>query len=155
MKKHKYLLAVAALSVGVLTACGDNEEVTNAPNDAPTEQSNGAATETPANAPFNFTQFSVDADYGGNKNIEASYDNESTGVEASYENDLTSEKLNGNDAFSKLEPMFEGFTFDVNTPNDQVIQQVKDAFTIGEDYRELEIDVKFADGSEKEYRDMK
>ena len=155
MKKYKGLLAVAALSIGVLAACGDREEVTNAPDNAPTEQDNGGATQIPADAPFNFTQFSLDVDYGSNKDFDVSYENESTGVEASYENDVTNEMLNGNDAYTKLEPIFKGFTFDINTPNEDVIKEVKQAFNVGEDYKELEIDVKFADGSEKEFKDVK
>lgn len=156
MKKYKGLLAVSVLSLGILAACGDDEEVTNAPQNAPTEQENGTTeTETSADAPFSFTHFSLDVDYDGYKDFDVEYENESTGVEASYQNDLTNEKLSGNDAYTKIESVLKGFTFNVNTPDKQVIQEVKDAFKVGEDYKELEIDVRFADGGEKEYRDVK
>lgn len=155
MKKLKGLFILSTLSIGILAACGDDEEVTNAPDNAPVEQENGAAVPIPADAPFNFTQFSLDVDYGVNKSLEVSYDNESTGVEAAYESDLSNEKLNGNDAYTKMEPIFKGFTFDINTSNEEVIQQVKEAFNVEEDYKELEIDIRFSDGAEKEYRDVK
>lgn len=155
MKSYKKLLAISILSAAFLVACGDDEEVTNAPDNAPTEQENGATTETITDAAYNFTKFSLDVDYNDNKSLDASYENESTGVEASYENDLNNEKISGNDAFAKMEPMFKNFTFDINTPNDQVIQQVKEAFNVGDDYKEFELEVRYADGAEKEYREVK
>ena len=135
MKSYKKLLAISVLATAFLVACGDDEEVTNAPENAPTEPEQDMSTELSPDAPFNFTNFSLDVEYSGNKNLDVSYENEYTGVEASYENDLTNEKISGNDAFSKMKPMFEGFTFDLSTPNDEVIKQVKEAFEVGDDYR--------------------
>lgn len=155
MRSYKRILAISCLSAAFLVACGDDEEVTNAPENAPTEQENGTSTAAPTDAPFLFTKFSLDVDYGDNKEFEVDYDNESTGVEASYDHDINNEKINGDDAYTKIEPMFKQLTFDVNTPNEEVISEVKKVFNVGEDYKEFDLEVRFADGTEKKYHEMK
>lgn len=160
MKRYTKWFMPVLLSVMVLAACNDDDEVTTAPNTAPTEQDDDKGTttqtEVATDAPFKFSSFSLDVDYGVNKKVEADYDNESTGVEASYENNLEkNEKLNGDDAYKKLEPIFKSFTFDATTANDAVIAEVLKAFELQEDYKEFELEVRFADGAEKEYKVVK
>ncbi len=174
MKKTKWL--AVPLSMLLLAACGngdDKENVTNAPENAPTEQ-NGNATGTNdnngtntnnntgnneavsnANATFDFTHFSVDADYSMTESFEADYENEQSGVEASIEDDVKGERLYGDDAYARLEPILQGFTFDQSTSDDEVIAEVLKGFGLAEDYQDIEIEVRFADGTEKEYHQRK
>lgn len=172
MKKTKWL--AVPLSMLLLAACGnDEEDVTNAPEDAPTEQegnttntndNNGTNTNdntgnngtvSNANPSFDFTHFSVDADYSMTESFEAEYENEQSGVEASIEDDVNGENLYGDEAYARLEPIFEGFTFDQSTADDEVISEVLQAFDLAEDYQDIEIEVRFADGTEKEYHQRK
>ena len=160
MKLYMKWLFITALSVFVLGACNnDEDEVTDAPKDVPTEQEddNGITTQTklPEDPPFAFSSFSLDVDYGVNKNVEVDYESEASGVEASYDNDLSNEKLTGNEAYDKLEPIFKNFTFDATTANDEVIAEVLKAFDLQNDYKEVEIEIRYADGSEKEYKEVK
>lgn len=171
MKNIKWL--VIPLSLLLLAACGDeNDDVTNPPENAPTEgtadnndtANNGTTNNgdtannnavTNGNNTFDFTHFSLDVDYSATQDFEVDYENEQSGVEASYEDEINNEKLYGNDAYSKLEPTFQSFTFDQNTADDEVIAEVLQAFDLGDDYQKLELEIRFTDGTEKEYRKEK
>lgn len=155
MKNLKLLLAVP-LVAGVLYAC-NNDEVENTPENAPVEsdtekRGNGNAAK---NAVFNFTDFSLDVDYSATESYDVDYDNERTGMEAEIEDDRNNEKLYGDEAFTKLEPLFKQLTFDSTTPNDEVIDQVISVFNIKDDYQSIEVEVKFADGTKKEFERIK
>ena len=168
MKHVKWL--VIPLSLWLLVACGDeNDEVTNLPENAPTEgtannndtANNGTTnngetandtTATNGHNKFQFTHFSLDVEYSATKSFEAEYENETSKVEASYEDEINNEKLYGNDAYSKLEPIFQSFKFDQNTADDEVIAEVLQAFNLAEDYQNLELEIRFGNGTEKEYR---
>lgn len=152
-KKHAlYALPLAAL---LLAACGDDEEVTTAPENAPTEQEKEDTISTSENAPFNFAKFSLDVDYGVTKNVEVDYSNESSGVEASYTNDTTDTNLTGDEAYSYLEPIFKTFTFDGSSSQDDVIQQVIDGFKLDQDFNELDVEITFDNGTEVEFTSKK
>ena len=170
MKKMKWL--ALPLSVLLLAACGNDEEVKDVPEDAPTEQNDGTtgtnnATDTQndntdtnhtvsnANPSFDFTHFSLDVEYSMTESFEAEYENEESRVEASIEDDVNGEKVYGDDAYTQLEPIFKAFTFDAATAEDEVIAEVLKAFNLKEDYTDLELEVRFADGTEKEYQKKK
>lgn len=156
MKNLKHLLVVP-LVVGALYGCND-EEVKDAPADAPVEsnatqdENNNATTESTL---FNFTNFSLDVDYSVTESYEVEYENDKSGMEAELEDDRNNEKLRGDEAYTKLEPLFKQLTFDSTTPNDEVIDQVISVFNIADDYESVEVEVKFADGNEKEFKRMK
>ena len=144
------------LVAGVLFGC-NNEEVDNVNQntavESPTEnQVHGNAAK---NAVFNFREFSLDVDYPENKSYEADYDYERSGMEAELEDDRNNEKLYGDEAFKKMEPLLKQLTFDSTTPNDEVINQVISVFNIADDYQKIDIEVKFQDGTKKEYERMK
>ena len=184
MKNMKWL--AIPLSLLLLAACGNdnNDEVTNTPENAPTEgttdnngttnndttnnnnnnanndmngegATNGNNTVTNANNSFDFTEFSLDVDYSATQDFEVEYENDESGVEASYKDDVNNEKLYGNDAYGKIESMFKSFTFDKNTSEDEVISEVLKAFNVPEDYQQFDLEVRFADGTEKEYYKVK
>ena len=191
MKNIKWL--VIPLSFWLLAACGNaNDEVTETPENAPTEgttdnngdvnngttnngttdngtanndtngegatnnnMANGNNAVTNGNYDFDFTEFSLDVDYSATKEFEVDYENDESGVEASYKDDVNNEKLYGNDAYGKIESMFKSFKFDKNTPEDEVISEVLKAFNLPEDYQQFELEVHFADGTEKEYYKVK
>lgn len=153
MIQKRWLLLPAAMFV--LAACND-EEVTNAPDSAPTEQEgNNDVVTTSSDAPFNFAKFSLDVDYDGTTSVEIDYSNESTGVEASYKNDKTNETLTGNTAYHYLEPIFEDFSFNAASSQDEVIDEVIRAFNLDENFNELDMDITFDNGSEVEYMRQK
>ena len=158
LKKIALLLAIGTSAF--LVACGDKEEVTNLPDNAPTEQkttnnNTSNTTTTTKEASFNFTHFDLDVKYANNQSYEVSYENEATGAEAKIEDEVNNTVVQGNDAANQLIPIFEGFTFDATTDDDVVIDQVLQKFNLPDNYLEVEIEVKFADGKEREYRRVK
>jgi len=42
-------------------------------------------------------------------------------------------------------------TFDENTPDDEVLNEVLEAFEIPEEAKNIELDIEFQNGTEKEY----
>ena len=169
------------LSLLLLAACGNdnNDEVTNTPENAPTEgttnnngttdnnnnngttnndmngegatTTNNAVTNANNNA-FDFTHFSLDVDYGGAQEFDVEYENEQSGVEASYEDDVNNNRYYGNDAYDRMESVFQSFKFNKDTSEDEVIKEVLNAFNLPEDYQKFDLEVRFADGTEKEYK---
>lgn len=155
MKNLNVLLAVPLIA-GVLYGC-NKDEVKDVPEKAPvesntTQEENNNAAES---ALFNFTNFSLDVDYSTTESYEVDYDNEKSGMEAELEDDRNNEKLHGDAAFSKLEPLFKQLTFDTTTSNDDVIDQVISVFNIADDYNSIKVEVKFEDGTEKEFERIK
>lgn len=148
MKKH-FLLSTS-LSFLLLAACS-SDEVTTAPDNAPTEQNNSPTDTSPTNELFNFTKFNVDVRYDGRKSFDAEYENEPSSVEAKIEDDLTDDVLNGDAAYTKLEPIFKNFTFTSATADEEIVQQVLQGFNLPDNYIEFDIDIEFTDGVKKEF----
>ena len=169
------------LSLLLLAACGNdnNDEVTDTPENAPTEGTtnnngttgnnnnngttnndmNGEGTATNNNAvtnannsAFDFTHFSLDVDYANAQDFDVEYENEQSGVEASYEDNINNEQFYGNDAYDRMESVFQSFKFNKDTSEDEVIKEVLNAFNLPEDYQKFDLEVRFADGTEKEYK---
>ena len=136
----KKLLLLTILSV-FLVACGDKEQVDNGNNTATLNH--------------NFAEFNLDIDYSPTEKYEASFEKDVDGFEASIEDQINNEKLHGNEAYDKLNPILEKLTFDATTPNEQVIEEVLSAFGLNPNYIEFELDVLFSDGTPKEYRLIK
>ena len=95
LKKIALLLAIGTSAF--LVACGDKDEATNLPDNAPTEQNTtnnntsntSNTTTTTKDAAFNFTHFDLDVKYANNQSYEVSYENEATGAEAEIEEKIT------------------------------------------------------------------
>lgn len=143
----------------VLVACGDNDEVENPPENAAegnqqqTEENN-TANESTDNTGYKFTHFDLDADYQDNNDaLDVDYENETNDqMEASYLDQSQDIDLNGDAAMEELDSMFSSFNFDENTPDEEVLNAVSEAFSIPEDAQNIELEIQFSGGAEKEYR---
>lgn len=152
----KSIFLVIALSI-FLVGCGDKDEATNVPDNAPIEEettNNSNTTNNTADTSYNFTQFNLEVDYPNNQKYDVEYENETTGSEAKIEDQVNNNVVQGNEAINQLVPIFETLKFDNTTSDEDVLNQVIEAFNISNDYIEIELDVQFADGIEKEYRKM-
>ncbi|CAM5194660.1 YusW-like protein OS=Ureibacillus acetophenoni OX=614649 GN=SAMN05877842_11635 PE=4 SV=1 [Ureibacillus acetophenoni] len=168
MKNLTLLLGTPVLALFLL-GCNDEDKVTNVPDNAPVEgtatntqtDTNDTTTDTQTDdtqtggATFNFTHFDLDVEYGNNQEYDVDYENETDGMEAEIKDDIGNKVLSGDEAFEVLSPIFEKFTFDQNTANDVVISEVLNAFNLDENYQSLELEVKFTDGTIKEYTKRK
>lgn len=148
MMKNLKLLLVVPLVAGALYGCNKNE-VKDVPASAPVE------TNVAEVAMFTFTEFSLDVEYSATESYEVDYENRRSGMEAEIEDDRSNEKLRGDEAYTKLEPLFKKLTFDSATPNDEVIEQVISVFPIGDDYQSIKVEVEFEDGTKKEFKRIK
>lgn len=144
------------LVAGVLLGCSNNE-VNDVSQNTPIESNteNQVHDNAAKNAVFNFKEFSLDVDYSATESYEVDYDYERSGMEAELEDDRKNEKLYGNEAYTKIEPLLKQLTFDSTTPNDEVINQVISVFNIADDYQKIDVEVKFQDGTKKEFERMK
>ncbi|MGG2072148.1 YusW family protein [Lysinibacillus irui] len=153
--KCKLLLAVSLVTV-ILYGC-NKDEVKDVPANAPADQNASQQTgETPTDKmTFNFIEFSLDVDYSATESYEVEYEDKKTGIEAKLQDDRKNEKLQGDEAYTKLEPLFKQLNFDSTTPNDEVIDQVIKVFNIDDSFQSIEVDVEFVDGNEKEFKRIK
>ncbi|MFL1998941.1 YusW family protein [Lysinibacillus irui] len=153
--KCKLLLAVSLVTV-ILYGC-NKDEVKDVPANAPADQNASQQTgETPTDQmTFNFIEFSLDVDYSATESYEVEYEDKKTGIEAKLQDDRKNEKLQGDEAYTKLEPLFKQLNFDSTTPNDEVIDQVIKVFNIDDSFQSIEVDVEFVDGNEKEFKRIK
>lgn len=153
--KCKLLLAVSLVTV-ILYGC-NKDEVKDVPANAPADQNASQQTgETPTDqVTFNFIEFSLDVDYSATESYEVEYEDKKTGIEAKLQDDRKNEKLQGDEAYTKLEPLFKQLNFDSTTPNDEVIDQVIKVFNIDDSFQSIEVDIEFVDGNEKEFKRIK
>ena len=80
----------------VLGACGDKEQVSDTPDSKQ------------AQSEFGFQAFDLDIDTADQQDaIDASFDIDVSETEAEYENKLENKKLNGDEAYAELEPIFK------------------------------------------------
>lgn len=166
MKKLLSLTMCAGLLV--LGACGNNDAndkdtVKNPPENAPVENGNdndtvdntGSSTDNKQNTAntdsIPFISFDLDVDYDNFKSFEVDYDNETDGMEAKIEDELNNRTLRGDEALAELRSRFESYKFDKNTAPDEVINEVIKSFDLKDNYKQVDLEIKFADGTEKEY----
>lgn len=162
-KKNAVPAALLFSSVLALAACGNADEVeepvsnenTEKPANSSTDSSPGGGLdeESIGGKTFGFTEFSLDVDYPDQEDaLDVSYDEDRDQVEAEYENKLTNTNLAGDDALDEFSQALSSLKVDVDTPDDQVIKSVIEAFEIEDNYKSIEIEINYPDGTEKEYR---
>lgn len=143
---------------GIDETVGDEETRTENPNDDGVGDTDGTdanddQTAADGHSPYAFTSFELDVDIEQDDDaIEVDYDEESDEIEASYEHKPNGINLYGDEAIEELNGIFRSFEFDENTPDEEVIQTVMEAFDIPDDAVEFDLEIEFANGVEKEYR---
>jgi hypothetical protein len=165
MKKIPMFLTVMLLSILVVGCKSTDDNATNVSKNAPMSESgenepteadqsgdnNYSAVRDPENIPFPFSEFDLEVEYRGNQSFKVEYENEKDGAEASVENDLKNQKIEGNEAYAELEPLFKKLTFTSQSKDEEVKKEILSVFNITEEYEKIDLDIKFADGIEKDY----
>lgn len=173
MKKRRifYTLPLVAM---LLVACGNSEDNSTKETDANKTEENEAATNnttddsneatdateskdntavtdiTKDKEELPFAEFSLDVDYPTGE-YTLDYEKQFSGEEAELEDERKKSKIVGEEALTNLKPLLKKFTFDANTPDEQVKKQLFSIIKIDDDYTKVEMDVQFHDGVEKEY----
>lgn len=121
--------------------------------DDSTDGTNGDDSSQPTTeTPYGFTDFSFEADMEGTDDfIDIDYEFDQDEVEASYRDQQNDVNLTGDEALQELDNIFQSFTFDENTPDEDVLNEVLEAFNVPEDATNVELEIEFQNGTEKEY----
>jgi hypothetical protein len=162
-KKVPLMPAILFSSIAVLSACGSSDDVTEpVQNEEQTDQGGGPADASPGGGldeadigggAFGFTDFELNVDYPDqNDAFDVSYEEDREKVEAEYKNTFKKQDFTGNDAMDELEIAFGNMELREDMAEDDVIPQVVEAFGIEDGYDNIEIDVTYPGGNEKEYR---
>lgn len=167
MTKKKSLFVIP-LAMGMLYGCGNDqadkdEVVTDTTTTEETAQNetgnttdqNAADTQTEqaqqVDTTYNFTHFDLDVEYQDDVSYNAEYENNGSQVAAELEDERNNVKQSGNDAYNAMKSQLESLTFDENTENQEVIDEVIAAFGLEEDFTEFDLEVKFVNGDNKQY----
>ncbi len=140
-----------------LVACGEDDKVENPPqNTADTEQENpnveNLSSTTDTETDYIFVEFELELNYNNeDDDIMIHYKNDEDRMEASYVDETKDIDLAGDYAMEELHGTFTTFDFNKHTPDKVVISDVLEAFDITEDTEEVELEITFPDGTEKEY----
>ncbi|MFB1080461.1 YusW family protein [Jeotgalibacillus sp. JSM ZJ347] len=155
--KARYIISAAGLSL-LLTACSEESETVEDPTPEETSDQSEEQPDTdqgagPDDTGIPFLSFEMDAEYEGNDNdFEISYDSENSEVEAVYENERDMMTMSGDDAYQEIQPVLSEFDFTIDTSDDEVIDSVIEGFEVEEEFQSIEIEIKYSDGTEKEYK---
>lgn len=161
MKKIPMFLTLTLLSILVVGCNGTDDNEKNVSENATVSES-GANDTTEADqsdyvkdntntTQFSFSEFDLEVDYKDNQSYKVEYENQKDGTQASVENDLKNQKVEGNEAYAELEPLFKKLTFTSKSTDEEVKKEILSVFNIKEGYQKIDLNVKFADGIEKEY----
>lgn len=143
---------LALMLVPALTGCTTSTKEDTTSNKKTTDT---AKNEAPQDLKLNFTEFNLEANYQDTKkDYEADYKyvEANKKMEAKIEDRKTDVKLTGDEAIGKLSPLLQKLTFDKNTPDQEVIDQVISVFQLDKDYQKFDLEVVFSDGTKKEYK---
>lgn len=114
---------------------------------------NSNASETKNDTPFN--EFSLEVKYADNKEYEADYEYENNIIDASIEDDLNNKRVTGDEAVKQLHDILKSLDINAQTSEEDVISKVISSFDLSDNYQEIDVDITFKDGTEKEYRKTK
>lgn len=150
----KTVLATCVV-VALLVGCNNKEPKVESSNEQ-SKQVSVSSTEqvtkkTDANTKYPFTHFSLDAEYENDISYEVEYEHEKDRVTAEIEDEVNQVFLKGDDAYTQLSKQLELLTINENSTDDEVLEQVIDVFKLNENYKHIEVEVRFNDGKEKEY----
>ena len=153
----------------IMSACGagtDNSDdtpstTTNEPTPDIHQENTSDSTENTNgdNSPqtddrFSFEKFDLDVEYGDGESFEVDYAEKNNGqIEADWEDERNNESLTDVEAMEKIKPVFDSFSFNEESSETEVINEVVDGFELNNDYTDFELEIDFPNNTEKEYED--
>lgn len=173
--KRSFMVLVMFTLVGFTVACGNAnqdenneiviEEYADNEND---EQANIEANEGNASerdegaddqqymqdkmAELDFYEIEVEVSYGKDKEYEAEIEkDENRPIKAEIEDEINDEYFKGREAFDLIYANAKKLSLSSDSAQQEVIDQVMDAFALPQNYTKVEIEIKFHDGSEIDF----
>src|SRR5699024_1279993 len=100
---------------------------------------------------LNIAEFELEIEYSGNKEYNAEIDKKDDGsYQVTIKNELSNTSLTGQEAFDDLYPRLQDLHVHSDSNQDDLVQQVLQAFDLPSDYEEFEIEIEFSDGKKLE-----
>ncbi|MGI8315260.1 YusW family protein [Halobacillus mangrovi] len=152
---NKKIMLVTAILGASLTACNDSgkesytQEVDDTPRPISYEYTENNLREENQ---FTFKEFDLEVDYVDRISYEIEFHQSKNTIKATI-NDLDQQKVTGQEAYNQLSPLFQEMSFDEDSSEEEVIQDVLDVLDLDQTYKEFELDVTYKNGIEKEYED--
>ncbi|MGR9050020.1 YusW family protein [Halobacillus faecis] len=161
----KILTSVLAIALVIISGCaaGNNGEemmdyeqqpLSTAP---PTDSLNDMNYETnekvdKARKALPFQKFELEIDYVDTLSYEIQYVSDESQTRAVI-HEIGEEKISGEKALDQLTPHFMELSFDEDSPEQEVIDDVLQVFGLDETYKEFTLRVVYSNGLEAEYED--
>ncbi|PWA09691.1 hypothetical protein DCC39_12675 [Pueribacillus theae] len=170
MKKYLIIFSITSLAI-LTTACGTPERNQTTEDPVQTGQgsnneevTNGAANEAPNQEDMqnkidelDYTDFELEVEYADHKEYEAEIEKSKHDqtIDAEIEDDINGVKKKGEEAFNELYPLVKKLTIDKQTSKEDAIKETLDVFDLSTDYKKIEIEITFNDGTKIEFEDRK
>ncbi|KMY52969.1 hypothetical protein AC623_02340 [Bacillus sp. FJAT-27231] len=107
-------------------------------------------------ADLGYREFELEISYEGGKEYEAEIErNEKGAIEVKIEDELNGVEIEGTEAFKLLYPRLKRMAIKRKTPKRQAIRKALQAFHLPANYKKIEIEIMFKDGSKLEFEDKK
>lgn len=101
-----------------------------------------------------FSEIEIDVDYVDGSDFEVDIDKDGQGnYQAKLEDEINNKKLKGIEAFDALYPALQKLEITKDSSQDEVINQVISAFELNGDYKEIDVEIIFSDGTKIEFED--
>lgn len=170
--KRIFIVLFSVAFVGLIAACGNADQ--DSQNDGIVYEEEGVAqqeeqetTETADSVDsndqsymkskmeeLNFYELEVEVSYGEDKEYEVELEqDDERPVKAKLDDELNDQSSKGKEAFDVIYPKAERLSLSSDSPEQEVVDQVLQAFELPSGYTKLEIDIKFKDGKELELKD--
>ncbi|GAA0328231.1 hypothetical protein GCM10008967_18400 [Bacillus carboniphilus] len=133
----------------ICTSCNQAESELKPPPPVTDEHSGISVDETPF--PYKFFELSVNYD-GIDDQTLVQYRYSGGKIFARYEDHGTDQEIEGERAVQQIQPKLKQLKLTQETEAKGLIERIKDVFPIREDYRFIEVKVRFNDGEEKVYK---
>lgn len=161
-KKSRILPALIFSSVLVLSACGESNEVNEpvgnesqtevAPKNADASPGGGTDEDSIGGETFGFTELNIEAEYPEqDDSVEIEYAEDRDNVFAEYKNPLTGDDASGDDALNLMEQSLQKLELTAELAEEDAITQIVEAFGLEENYESIEVEVRYPDGTDKDY----
>lgn len=127
-----------------------NEQEKEAPNDAMNPDQDFIVSQM-ERVPF--TEFELEIEYNNDIEYEVDIDRKSNGhYKIKLEDDVNNVHLTNREAFEHLYPMISMLTITNDSETDDVIDDVLNVFDLTDDFSKFNLEIKFNDGIEREYK---
>jgi hypothetical protein len=161
-KTMKSLLpSLFLISTILLGACANDDEVTNdtTNNNTADDIEDTETGENLANVvgeSFDFKGIDIEIDVADQEDaIIVHYEEKKDATDVQYKNTLTNEDVQGSDAITLLEPIFEKLSIAESHTNEEVVRQLAEGFGVADKYTELKAEITFFNKHTQEYEGKK